>query len=77
PNGQWLATGSDDATVRLWQVSTGKCLTVLHIPRPYENTNITGARGLSEVQRSALFTLGAVDRPPQDNIVDEPIASPD
>ncbi|MEM6433699.1 MAG: NB-ARC domain-containing protein [Cyanobacteria bacterium P01_D01_bin.115] len=25
PNGQWLAAGNTDATVRLWELSTGKC----------------------------------------------------
>ena len=23
--GQWLASGSDDGTARLWEVSTGRC----------------------------------------------------
>ncbi|MEO1148146.1 MAG: NB-ARC domain-containing protein, partial [Cyanobacteria bacterium J06638_22] len=29
PDGQWLATGSDDATTKLWQMSTGECCQTL------------------------------------------------
>ena len=25
PSGQWLASASDDGTVRLWEVRTGRC----------------------------------------------------
>jgi ribosome biogenesis protein ERB1 len=25
PSGQWLATGAEDGTVRLWEVSSGRC----------------------------------------------------
>ncbi len=26
PSGQWLASGGDDGTLRLWEVRTGRCL---------------------------------------------------
>ena len=26
PSGQWLVTGCDDGTVRLWNVTTGRCV---------------------------------------------------
>ncbi|XP_039576978.1 ribosome biogenesis protein BOP1-like [Passer montanus] len=29
PSGQWLASGSDDGTVRFWEVSTARCLRTL------------------------------------------------
>ncbi|XP_060076384.1 ribosome biogenesis protein bop1-like [Ylistrum balloti] len=29
PSGQWLASGSDDKTIKFWEVSTGRCLQTL------------------------------------------------
>ncbi|KAI8801552.1 NUC169 domain-containing protein [Cladochytrium replicatum] len=31
PNGQWLASGSEDSTVRIWEVLTGRCLERLEL----------------------------------------------
>lgn len=28
PSGQWLATGSEDKTVRFWELMTGRCMKV-------------------------------------------------
>ncbi|XP_077404507.1 ribosome biogenesis protein bop1 [Vanacampus margaritifer] len=31
PSGQWLASGSDDGSVRLWEVSSSRCVKVLQV----------------------------------------------
>src|SRR6266487_2416794 len=56
-----IASGSDDGTIKLWDVHTGLCLKTLRGDRPYEGMNITGARGLTDAQRVALLTLGAIE----------------
>ncbi|MEM8545681.1 MAG: hypothetical protein AAGF66_17000 [Cyanobacteria bacterium P01_H01_bin.119] len=61
PNGQRLATSSGDSTTRLWEMSTGECCAIMQIPRPYEGSDITNARGLTEAQRASMLVLGAVD----------------
>jgi WD40 repeat protein len=59
-DGRMLASGSFDGTVRLWELSSGTCLRVVRGDRPYERMNITGLTGVTDAQRAALFTLGAV-----------------
>jgi WD40 repeat protein len=54
-------SGSEDATIRVWNVQTGACVNVLRPDRPYEGMNITGIVGLTEAQRETLKQLGATE----------------
>ncbi len=53
-------SGSQDETIKCWDLSTEQCLNTFSVLRPYEGMNITGATGLTDVQRIALQALGAV-----------------
>ncbi|MEO0406191.1 MAG: NB-ARC domain-containing protein [Cyanobacteria bacterium P01_A01_bin.135] len=55
-----LVSGGLDGTIRLWHGLTGNCLGVLPMPGPYAGMAIAGAVGISDAQRDALVTLGAV-----------------
>jgi WD40 repeat protein len=61
PDGQTLASGSTDETIKVWDVNTGKCLRTLRPDRPYEGMNITGVTGITEAQKVSLKALGAVE----------------
>lgn len=60
PQGKTLASGSADETIKIWDVQTGACLKTLRADRPYEGMNITGVKGLTEGQKTALKALGAI-----------------
>lgn len=61
PDGQIVASGGQDEKILLWDIHTGKCLAQLRTKRPYEGMCITGAKGLTPVQREALKFLGALE----------------
>ena len=61
PDNQTLASGSEDETIKLWDVLTGKCFKTLKAPRPYEGMNITGVTGLTEAEKNTLLALGAIE----------------
>jgi WD40 repeat protein len=60
-DGQTLASGSQDGTIKLWDVHTGQLLKTLRTERPYEQMNINGVTGVTAAQKEALKALGAVE----------------
>jgi WD40 repeat protein len=61
PQGNLLASGSVDATIRLWDIQTGLCKATLRPRAPYAGMNITGVTGISEAQKTVLKALGAIE----------------
>jgi WD40 repeat protein len=61
PDGRTLASGSEDETIKFWDIQTGQCLKTLRADRPYERMNITGVTGVTTTQKAVLKALGAVE----------------
>jgi WD40 repeat protein len=61
PDGRTLASGSEDETIKYWDVRTGRCLKTLRADRPYERMNISGVTGVTAAQKAVLKALGAVE----------------
>ncbi|PSB61931.1 hypothetical protein C7B61_15230, partial [filamentous cyanobacterium CCP1] len=62
PDGQTLASSSRNGEIKLWTVPSGMLQETLTVDRLYTGMDITGARGLSDVQRATLLELGAFDQ---------------
>ncbi|MEG3906969.1 NACHT domain-containing protein [Microcoleus sp. w1-18aA5] len=60
-NEKIIAACSRDGTIMIWDIETGECLKILKSDRPYENMNIAGVTGLTEVEKATLKALGAVE----------------
>ncbi|WNZ22659.1 AAA family ATPase [Leptolyngbya sp. NK1-12] len=61
PTGQYLATGSEDETIRVWTIDPPTTWKLLRAARPYEGLNLTDVTGLTAAQKATLKLLGAVE----------------
>ena len=57
----FLAGGSVDGCINIWDTATGKQRRILKMDRPYEGMNITNASGISTIQGEMLKAMGAID----------------
>lgn len=62
PDGTAVLSCSFDGTIKFWDSQTGECLNTLRVAGPYAGMNITGMTGITEAQKTALKTLGAIEK---------------
>ncbi|EKU98229.1 WD40 repeat-containing protein [Leptolyngbya sp. PCC 7375] len=62
PNSSVVISSSEDGTIRMWDINQAECLKIITPDRPYEGMDITGVKGLSPGKKSALKTLGAIEK---------------
>jgi WD40 repeat protein len=61
PDGRMLASCGDDSAVMVWDLESRQLRHTLRRDRPYERLIITGAKGLTEAQKTTLHALGAIE----------------
>jgi WD40 repeat protein len=62
PDGRLLASCGDDGAIQIWRLDSGEHVETLRRDRPYERLDITGIKGLSELQKLTLKMMGAVEQ---------------
>ncbi|TMF46637.1 MAG: XRE family transcriptional regulator, partial [Chloroflexi bacterium] len=68
PDGRSLASCGDDGAISIWELESGGHLRTLRRDRPYERLDISGAKGLTQAQKTSLRALGAIEHPPVSDI---------
>jgi WD40 repeat protein/transcriptional regulator with XRE-family HTH domain len=61
PDGASLASCSEDGSIRIWDVLKYTCSAEMYSEGPYWGMDISGATGLTPVQKAALKDLGAIE----------------
>ena len=61
PDGQLLASCSEDGTIKVWNLQSTELVRTLQRDRPYERLNITRTHGLTAAQKATLIALGAFE----------------
>jgi WD40 repeat protein len=61
PDGASIASGSEDQTIKIWDIHRPQALDTLQLKPPYAATNITGVTGLTSGQIQSLKLLGAIE----------------
>ncbi|OLB33021.1 MAG: hypothetical protein AUH05_17860 [Ktedonobacter sp. 13_2_20CM_53_11] len=64
PDGRLLVSCGEDGTIKVWNVESTELVRTLRRDRPYERLDITGLRGVTEVQKATLRALGAIEGSP-------------
>ncbi|MEO0835645.1 MAG: hypothetical protein AAFY16_06585 [Cyanobacteria bacterium J06642_3] len=66
-----LVSGSQNGTIKLWDINSRSCIKTFNPPRAYSQMNITGVTGLSESEKATLIALGAIETDvlAKDNVV--------
>jgi WD40 repeat protein len=60
-NAATLASGSEDETIKLWDVNQGVLMKNLRVARPYAEMNIAKIEGLTPAAISTLKANGAME----------------
>jgi len=57
PNGSWLATGSNDHTIRIWDVVTGQALALMRLDNTINVCAWLGINGLAIGGPAGLYVF--------------------